>query len=79
VHTYDTPLTALFTDAGITDEAADRAGFRRWTAAFACELDGVTDRMRRLLADRSTSRDVLAETGRTRKIRNVAKSRGTAH
>ncbi|MDQ3786875.1 MAG: hypothetical protein M3422_06485 [Actinomycetota bacterium] len=44
----------------------------------AAEIDGVTNRMQRLLAEHSTSQAVLAvlaETGRTRKIRNIAANR----
>lgn len=44
----------------------------------AAELDGATNWMQRLIADHSTSRPalaLLAETGRTRKIRNIARHR----
>lgn len=47
----------------------------------AAELNNVTNWMQRLLADSATSRAtlaLLAETGRTKKIRNVAKNRGNA-
>lgn len=47
-------------------------------APTADELAGTTNFMQRLLADSSTSRPaltVLGETGRTRKIRNIAKNR----
>jgi hypothetical protein len=47
-------------------------------APTAAELNGATSWLQRLLADHSTSREalsLLAETGRTRKIRNIARHR----